>query len=272
MQILNQIDQLIKSLNELKPLLSADTSSNKEKFDAVLKTSLESSLENDVLPSVANEKELDQVPNWVDTSYVYDAANPRKPNMREMMQALSGKDAEDIYEDAQSDFQSLSKLASELLYGLVGSNKDTRDWNAIMNSEDIAASARAETNMMFKPVIDIASDFGDNNLIKSQYAVIKASSGEVLKTLMGSTESMETTLTNYGITKVSVPTNLQDKIIVSDFDTKVLKLLDNLPEKQEGAALEKEPRTLESLALKSQMSALSTNIANAIPQEEIEKL
>ena len=60
-------------------------------------------------------------------------------------------------------------------------------------------------------------------------------------------------------------------VIVIDV-TKILKLLDNLPEKQEVASLEKEPGTLELLALKSQMSALSTNIANAIPQEELEKL
>jgi len=73
-----------------------------------------------------------EIPDWVDPDYGYDPANPRKPNMREMMNAgLSTKDA------------------SEMLYGVVGSNKDTRNWDAIMASDDIATTARAATNQMY---------------------------------------------------------------------------------------------------------------------------
>ena len=37
------------------------------------------------------------IPSWVDPDYGYDPQNPRKPNMRELMEAISGKDVEDLY-------------------------------------------------------------------------------------------------------------------------------------------------------------------------------
>jgi hypothetical protein len=73
-----------------------------------------------------------QIPDWVDPNYSYDPANPRKPNMREMMNAgLSTKDA------------------SEMLYGVVGSNTDTRNWNAIMASDNILSAAQQATGQMY---------------------------------------------------------------------------------------------------------------------------
>jgi len=55
-----------------------------------------------------------------------------KPNMKQLM-------------DAGVD----STTASELLYGVVGANKDTRDWDAIMASGDPIAAARAATAAMY---------------------------------------------------------------------------------------------------------------------------
>ena len=43
MQIINKIDQLITKLNNLKPELSNDSLINEKKFNALLKTSIESS-------------------------------------------------------------------------------------------------------------------------------------------------------------------------------------------------------------------------------------
>jgi hypothetical protein len=56
-----------------------------------------------------------------------------KPNMREFMDATG------------ADFQT----ASEMLYGVVGSNTDTRDWGAIMSSGNPVTAAAQATGQMY---------------------------------------------------------------------------------------------------------------------------
>jgi len=73
------------------------------------------------------------VPAWVDPDYGYDVNNPRKPNMREMMEMIAGKSVEEIYASGE-DYSDITRLASDLLYGSVGSNQDTRDFVAITNA------------------------------------------------------------------------------------------------------------------------------------------
>jgi hypothetical protein len=59
-----------------------------------------------------------------------------RPNMKEFMDA-TGADA---------------ATASELLYGVVGANRDTRDWSSIMSASDpIAAASRATGEMYAAP-------------------------------------------------------------------------------------------------------------------------
>lgn len=74
------------------------------------------------------------VPDWVDPDYGYSPDRPRKPNMREMMEYMSGRTIEELYADPNSNWQDLSKQASSTLYGVVGSNTDTRDFNKLMAS------------------------------------------------------------------------------------------------------------------------------------------
>jgi len=78
-------------------------------------------------------KSTSSVPAWVDPDYGYDVNNPRKPNMREMMEMIAGKSVEEIYASGE-DYSDISRLASDLLYGSVGSNEDTRDFVAITNA------------------------------------------------------------------------------------------------------------------------------------------
>ena len=79
------------------------------------------------------------VPTWVDPdymdSYVQSVKNgsPRKPNMREMMEALAGKTVEEIYASGE-DYSQITQTASSLLYGVVGSNEETRNWDIIMEA------------------------------------------------------------------------------------------------------------------------------------------
>jgi hypothetical protein len=70
------------------------------------------------------------VPAWVDPDYGYNPASPRKPNMREMMELIAGKSVEELYSSGE-DWSGISRQASALLYGSVGSNEDTRNFQAI---------------------------------------------------------------------------------------------------------------------------------------------
>ena len=126
---------------------------------------------------VSSDSDTLSVPYWVNPDYPYDVDNPRNPNLRELMEAISGRKPQDLYADKNSNGEDLSTTASELLYGVIGSSiSDTRDWTTIMNAEDIITAARSETNKLIQPVIDIATEFDENNNIKDQYAVLKSSS------------------------------------------------------------------------------------------------
>lgn len=77
-----------------------------------------------------------------------DAARTSRPNMREFMDA-TGADATD---------------ASELLYGVIGSNQDLRNWEAIMASDNPIDAARAATRQLYNSDHDYQlrqhADFG----------------------------------------------------------------------------------------------------------------
>jgi hypothetical protein len=55
------------------------------------------------------------VPDWVDPDYGYNPSRPRKPNMREMMEYMSGRTVEELYADPNSNWQELSAALQPLL-------------------------------------------------------------------------------------------------------------------------------------------------------------
>ena len=79
MQISKQIDQLIESLKSLKPLLTEDTSSAKERFNNILEASIESSTPINSKISEPALNVANDIPNWVDREYSYQISKPRKP-------------------------------------------------------------------------------------------------------------------------------------------------------------------------------------------------
>ena len=104
-------------------------------------------------------KSTSSTPAWVDPDYGYDVNNPRKPNMREMMEMLAGKSVEEIYASGE-DYSDITKKASELLYGSVGSNTDTRNFQAItaaatdpntgqINVDKFVAATQIATSQMY---------------------------------------------------------------------------------------------------------------------------
>jgi hypothetical protein len=214
MQVISKIDQLITELTKLKPILSDDSPSNEKRFNDLLTASIANShtVASEEMEDTfsTNAKSVEIIPNWIDPDYGYDPQNPRKPNMRELMEAMSGKTVEDLYSEPDENWQKVSLPASEMLYGVVSTNEDSRDWPSIMNSGDILTEARKQTGAMHKPEVGIQSYFNDDGILTEQIAVIKDNKGNVLRSLSNDTTSAEEALLNFGATKESIPTNLEN--------------------------------------------------------------
>ena len=168
------------------------------------------------------------VPAWVDPDYGYDPANPRKPNMREMMEALSGRTVEELYADPDSNWQDISRKASDILYGVVGSNQDTRNFNAIMdagidpntgtyNGNRIEAAAGVATSQMYGGTTVAYTSGGyqvdqdgntimdnDGNPVKLPPSLyIMGGNGTVLRGLSGNEQTMSNALFSFGVRDTS---------------------------------------------------------------------
>ena len=112
MQIFNEIDKLTTQLNSLKPELPDDLSNNEKKFTKLLNSSIETNAEVsdtalDIKP-VPALKVANGIPSWVDPDYGYDPENPRKPNMRELLEAISGKDVEELCSTTEENWRKTS--------------------------------------------------------------------------------------------------------------------------------------------------------------------
>jgi hypothetical protein len=267
MQIINKIDHLITKLAELKPALSDDSTSNQKKFNELLSSSIANSdLVTDEAIEVAlstNAKLENGIPSWVDPDYSYDPQNPRKPNMRELVEAISGKNVEDLYTEPEADWQRVSNQASDILYGVVGANKDTRDWLSIMASKDIISAAQEQTGAMYEPEVDIMSNFNDNGILTEQIAIVKDSKGNTLRSLSSNITSTEETLLNFGATRESIPTNIEERIDPEKFDENILSFLKGFDNK---------PTTIQQAVLQSASEVIANKLSQEIPLDELAKL
>ena len=167
------------------------------------------------------------VPAWVDPDYSYDVNNPRKPNMREMMELIAGKTVEEIYASGE-DYSDISRMASDLLYGSVGSNQDTRDFTAItaaatdpntgeLDAKKFVAATQIATSKMYGGttvsyqsggyrVDDLGNTVLDLNgepekLPPALY--IMGGNGTVLTSLGTNADQMSTMLQNFGVRDAS---------------------------------------------------------------------
>ena len=79
----------------------------------------------------------------------------KKPSIKELM-----------------DFTNMSfEDASSILYGVVGSNEDTRDWNKILTSSDVLKTAKEETAKMYNgytaPLEEVVDEYEENPVKKT---------------------------------------------------------------------------------------------------------
>lgn len=235
MQVSNQIEQLIQDLEGLKPLLSEDKQANAKKFAELLEISIKGFSDNTNLKSevitLTEQKMVDRIPHWVDPEYSYDPANPRKPNMRELMEAISGKNLEELYLEQNKDWEDISHQSSEVLYGVLGPNKDTRDWSAIMSSDNILTTATDETGKMLEPKVQILSKLDDNGEVVDQVAFLKDKNNNFLREISTDLTAAEDTLRTFGATHASVPPNLEGAVVTGKFNTDLLTFLKNFDRK-----------------------------------------
>ena len=267
MQVAGKIDKLITELTKLRPTLSDDQTSNESRFSDLLSASLKNddrTAETGIDAALPNNAKLEnEIPGWVDPDYGYDPNNPRKPNMRELMEAMSGKNVEDLYKEPKEDWQKISHQASQMLYGVIGANEDTRDWPSIMKASDILTEAQEQTGAMYKPEVDIQSNFNDDGILIEQVAVIKDSKGSTLTTLSSNITSAEETLLNFGATKESIPTNLGERINPEKFDAELLAFL---------KSFDHSPTSIQQVVVQSASEVIANKISQEIPLDELNKL
>lgn len=258
-----KIDNLINELSELKPKLSENSLDNAAKFNSILTTALG-----------AEPKQIagSDKAGWVDQSYTYDHNNPRKPNLSELMEKLSGRSIKDLYSDPDSNWQEYSKQASELLYGVLGSGNDTRDWSKIMSSSNTLEEVKSETNKMHSPEITIESDKDKGGATIAQYAFLKSSSGSLLRKIDGSSKEIDAILNNFGVFAENVPADLEKNITSPNFNSEVLTALRKLPSLDLNNKNEKYSENLQELAFETTLDAIAEKIGSDIPIDELEKL
>ena len=143
MTTIAQMDQLITSLQNIRATLAEDNSKNNTgDFGAMFDTALHNALEepapqmNVNAAAMVNDAPAQSFDDFMAMNLLgtnLDTSRAARPNMREFMDATGAS----------------SQDASELLYGVIGSNGDYRDWGAIMASDNPIDAARAATGQLY---------------------------------------------------------------------------------------------------------------------------
>ena len=177
------------------------------------------------------------IPDWVDPDYSYDPANPRKPNMRELTEVLAGMSVEEMYATMDvSEWSKITGQASQMLYGVVGSSTDTRNWNAIFEAgkvstggpiidtfefeydgDKVLAAAQIATSQMYGGTTvayqaggyqtdaagNTVMDVNGNPVSLPSSLYVVGGNGTILTSLSTNANQMATTLQNFGVQDAS---------------------------------------------------------------------
>lgn len=163
MDIAASVDRLISSLETFKASATTMPSNQQRtEFDALFSDALAKLDQPNVVPVAVNAADVDQTPATISLTatsfaqfqtadWLVDSqsdATAARPNMKEFMDATGATAAN----------------ASELLYGVIGSNADLRDWSKIMASGNPIDAARAATGQLYNSDKDYAlvnhADYG----------------------------------------------------------------------------------------------------------------
>ena len=143
MTTIAQVDQLITSLQNIRAEIAEDNGKfHSGDFDAMFDSALSEALEQPTPQMNVNVEAMTiDTPAQSYDDYMalnllgtnLDTSRAARPSMREFMDATGAN----------------SMDASELLYGVIGSNGDYRDWDAIMSSNHPIDAARAATAQLY---------------------------------------------------------------------------------------------------------------------------
>ena len=132
-----------------------------------------------------------------------------------------------------------------------------------MASEDVLSAAQEQTRVLHEAKLDIQSSFDTDGTLVKQIAVIKGKDGNTLRYLSNNNSVNEETLSNFGMTKESIPTDLESRVDQNIFDKNLLKLLRNFDSKTS---------TLEEIAFQTASESIANKLSQEIPLDELAKL
>lgn len=154
--------------------------------------------------------------------------------MRELIEALSGRQVEDLYADPESNWQEFSRKASDILYGVLGGASDNRDWEKIMSSVDIVEAASDETAVLHNPYVDIESTYETfkladgtvSEVLTAQFPVLRSNNETVLTTgLSSNSANTIDELNRFGGKRIHFRNSIFDKIEIANFDFASLQVI-----------------------------------------------
>ena len=184
MTTIAQIDRMITNLQGLKASIAQPAADSKAADFAAVFASVVSDAETEVAApasvALANTSAMSATPLASEVSGIekyrsldlvtdsLDRSRVARPNMREFMDA-TGANSQD---------------ASELLYGVIGSNGDYRDWDAIMASDNPIDAARAATAQLYNSNLTYEM-VNDPSYGTDDYAEVLAASSLSEETTLG---------------------------------------------------------------------------------------
>ena len=259
MQVADKIEELVTNLSSLKPKLISDEKKNDEEFKLLLEKAISDSSES---ISAINFKSNNDV----------NLNTNKKPKMKVFMEKIAGCSLEKLYNDPTKDWRQVSAQASELLYGVLGHNNDTRDWALIMQSDDVINAARSETKKMLEPTIDIEKEIDTTGNIKSEYLVLKDNSNNILRSLTGDVDQISELMQNFGVGPRDIPSDIQKQIASTRVDPKLVNFFqDSSPTKRSQDNLQ-DSLKLEQQDNEDNLRAIASRQLDKISLDELEKL
>lgn len=206
MTITDSLDNLISQLTLLRKKLEGEPS-----VDSTFETVFEHSAEQ-LKEQIEPLHGTSDTPSWINPDVNYDVNAPRKPSKAEFMYAVLKKPFGDLEVRNSEEWKNLRAEASDIMYGVIGSNEDSRDWGKIMSAPDILSAARDETQKMYKPTISIFDTVNDEGVQVDQNIMITSSTGTPIRTLSKDIETADNWLQTFGVTKQSMPENFSDNL------------------------------------------------------------
>lgn len=131
----------------------------------------------------------------------------QKPSMRELIEKISGRTLENLFEDPSSNWQDISRQASAILNGVIANKKDSRNWSEIMNSDDVVTAAANQTRDLHNPTINVIADDSTDNSGTEGRVVLKDDDGVVIKSVSDDVNITKNIFENYGIQPADLTQN-----------------------------------------------------------------